>query len=227
MIKLSAILAAALFTVAGTANAGILVAKGSPSYALSTNSNTAVTLPLGSVQSGGLLVDFTFSFSKTLQDNDFMAVYFGDKDGPNIGLKANCGGEIAGCTNDIFLRMKGTDGKDSRYVAATNLAIGTDYHLFGYLYKTGTSTNYNAFDLWVNPTAAEMVSLTGSDLHITGDTGRASFTSAGIRTANLVDNSQVVTVKGLRVSEVPEPATLSLFGLAAAGMGFLRRRKQA
>ncbi|MFK3740076.1 PEP-CTERM sorting domain-containing protein [Massilia sp. TN1-12] len=227
MIKLSALFATILFAAAGSANAGILLASGAPSYTLSTNSNTAVTLPLGSKQSGGLLVDFTFSVSKELQNNDFMAVYFGNSDGPNIGLKANCGGDTAGCTNDIFLRMKGTNGKDSRYVAGTDIKIGTDYHLFGYLYKTGDSTNYNAFDLWVNPTDAEMVSLNGADLHITGDTGIASFASAGIRTANLEDNKQVVTVTGLAVSEVPEPATLSLFGLAAAGMGFLRRRKQA
>lgn len=31
---------------------------------------------------------------------------------------------------------------------------------------------------------------------------------------------------GLRAASVPEPATLSLFGLGLAGIGFLRRRKK-
>lgn len=227
MIKLPALFAAAMFAFAGTAQAGIVLTSAAAPYKLSTNSDTAATLKLPRAQSDGLLVDFTFSFSQALQNNDFMAVYFGSSNGPNIGLKANCGGEVAGCTNDVFLRMKGTDGKDSVYIVGSDLAIGTEYHLFGYLYKTGGSTNYNNFDAWLNPTAAELVSLTGADLHITGNTGASSYGSVGIRTANLVDNKQVVTVGGLTVSEVPEPATLSLFGLAAAGMGFLRRRKQA
>ena len=40
--------------------------------------------------------------------------------------------------------------------------MGTTYTLMGYLQKTGTSTVYNRFDFWLNPTAQEMATLTGA-----------------------------------------------------------------
>lgn len=94
-----------------------------------------------------------------------------------------------------------------------------------YLTKSKGSATYDTIQLWVDPTAAEMKSLTGADALYSG----ASFTSfdtVGFRTAN-IDNRVTLTVSDLTVSAVPEPTTLSLIGLAAAGLGFLRRRKNA
>lgn len=224
MIKLSAICAAALFALSGTAGATTLLTSNTAPYSFKTDKDNAAVLALPSAQADGIFVDFTFSFTKTLQNNDFMAVWFGDKSGPNVGLKANCGGDVAGCTNDLFVRMGGTGGM---YISGSDLVAGTEYHLYAYLSKSGTSTTYNTLQAWLNPTADQIANLTGAGATITGNTGKTAYDTVGIRTAFLADNSQVVNVSNLDVSTVPEPATLSLFGLAAAGMGFLRRRKQA
>lgn len=222
MIKLSAICAAALFALSGAASATTLLTSNAAPYSFKTDKDNAAVLALPSAQADGIFVDFTFSFTKTLQDNDFMAVWFGDKNGPNVGLKANCGDGT--CTNDLFVRMSGTGGT---YISGSDLVAGTEYHLYAYLSKSGTSTTYNTLQAWLNPTADQIANLTGASVSITGNTGKTAYDTVGIRTAFLADNSQVVNVSNLDVSAVPEPATLSLFGLAAAGMGFLRRRKQA
>lgn len=217
MKKILALIATCL--VASAANATVTIYTDPASHKVTTNNDSILKYTLDQ-QSGGVIVDYTFSYTGTLQNNDFLGLWFGNSTGPSFGLKANCGD--GSCGNDLFGRTGGVGGV---FLNGSNLQANTSYHLMGYLSKTGNSKNYNSLDVWLNPTATEMISLTGADVHAAG-ASIASFTDIGFRSAN-VDNGLALTVSGVRVAVVPEPTTLSLIGLAAAGMGFLRRRKQA
>lgn len=214
----------ASFLIAGAANATVTIAADTASHKITTNSDSVLSYTLAP-QTGGVIVDYTFSFTGALDNNDFLGLWFGDKNGPNFGLKANCGLDpkaATTCNDDVFGRLNGTAGT---FIDGSNLDANTSYHLMGYLYKTGNSKTYNNLDVWLNPTATEQVWLTGADIHTTG-ASISSFTDIGFRSAN-IDSRQVLTVSDVRVAVVPEPGTLSLMGLAAAGLGFMRRRKSA
>lgn len=194
---------------------------GNQAMQISGNDTNGAVRVLNTSLSGDVFVEFNFEYTGTLGDNDFLGLWFGSYTGPNIGLKANCGGEVVGCTNDGFVRTTGTGGP----YLPVNMLQNVSYHLFGHLYKTGNSTTYNKFDGWINPTALEMSTLTGADVSATGNSGLTSFTSIGFRTANLNDVS--VRVDDLKISTVPEPGSIALFGLALAGMASLRRTKRS
>jgi hypothetical protein len=222
MKKVCALITTLLLAAAGTANANVqTLVSDTGSHTYSTNSDTIATYKLASAQTGGVLVDFDFSYTGKLGNNDFLGFWFGAANNdPSFGLKAN-GGD-GSTTSDLFARTNGSAGN---FVKNSDLTAGTTYNLMAYLSKTSGSATYNTIELWVNPTAAEMSSLTGYDAIYTG-ASIASFDTVGFRTANL-DNGVSVTVSDLTVSAVPEPGTISLMGLAAAGLGFLRRRKKA
>jgi len=193
---------------------------GNKSLTFGSNNDRAAYWNLAENQTGGIIVDFSFSYTGTLGNNDFMGLWLGDANGPSFGLKSNCGSGV--CTNDLYVRTVGTDGP---WLLGSNLVAGESYHLLGYLSKTNGSEYYNSFAAWMNPTAYEMTSLTGADNVATGTSKIKSVSQIGIRTAN-IDNGVKVSVDNLRVSEVPEPASLSLFGLALAGLGLASRRKR-
>lgn len=219
MKNFSAIAAALLFATAGVASASTMsLAADAAPHAISTNSDAALSYNTPTNFSSDVLVNYTFSYTGTLQSNDFLGFWFGTSTGPNFGLKANCGNN---CSNDIFARMGGTDGT---FLANTDLVAGTEYHLMAYLRKTKGSASYNSLSVWLNPSAEEMTSLTGADLNVSGGSIN-SFSNVGFRTAN-IDNGVTVTVSDVSISAVPEPGSLALLGAAFAGLGFLRRRKQ-
>lgn len=224
MKAISALFATVLLASSTLANANtISLVNDTTGHVVTTALNTVENYKMPTVsEANGVYINFDFTYSGVLGNNDFFGAFFGSSTGPSFGLKANGGN--GSTTSDLFVRLGGTDGT---FLAGSNLVAGTRYELLGYLSKSGNSSgNYNTLSLWVNPTANEIASLRGADITIKGDSGLSSITSAGYRTVN-IDNGVSLNVGDISVNAVPEPGSLALFGLAAAGLGFVRRRKQA
>ncbi|MCV2355283.1 PEP-CTERM sorting domain-containing protein [Paucibacter sp. B2R-40] len=185
---------------------------------LSGTNENAATRKLNNSISSAVRVEFDLSFSGVLSSNDFAALWFGNSNGPNIGLKANCGGN---CSNDLFVRGSGSAGSFANNFDISN---NTVYHLMGLLEKTGKSANYDSFKLWVNPSETERVQLTGADTFSNLTSNLSSFDKIGFRTANLTGNDRV-SIDNLNISVVPEPASLALTGLGLALLAFTKRRR--
>jgi hypothetical protein len=225
MKAISALFAAVLVASAASASANtISLVNDTTGHVITTATDTNASYKMPAVsEANGVAVSFDFTYTGVLGNNDFFGAYFGGSTGPSFGLKAN-GGDKGTTTNDLFVRLGGTDGT---FLAGSNLVAGTHYELLGYLSKSGNSGgNYNTLSLWVNPSADQIASLTGADITIKGDSGLASITSVGYRTVN-IDNGVRLDVGDINVNAVPEPGTLALMGLALAGLGTVRRRKQA
>lgn len=187
------------------------------------NATNAATRSLNDAISRDVLVAFQFQFNGgSIGDNDFLALWFGDASGPNIGLKANCGD--GSCTADLFAR---TALGDAAY--KQNIQIGETYRMLGYLQKTGGSAVYNKFSLWVGQDMVadtETLSSAAAAVFDIGPSNVSSFSTIGFRTANLDGTpADSLLVDNLRIAVVPTPGTLALTGLALLGLGAARRRK--
>lgn len=187
---------------------------------VSGNNNTVATRQLASAVSRDVLVEFMFQFDAgSISNNDFLGLWFDNSNGPNIGLKANCG-TGGSCTSDLFVRTNGTAGAFS-----TNLTLGSTVRIVGLLEKTGTSTVYNKYSLWVDPSANEFDTLTGADAVFTGSSGLSSFDKIGLRSATLAGGDRLL-IDNLKISVIPEPAALGLLGAAFLGASFASRRSK-
>lgn len=194
----------------------------SSSLVFTGNADNAAVRKLDGVQSSDVFVDFSLQYSGVLGGNDFVGLWFGNSNGPSIGLKANCGDTSANpkCTNDFFVRTGGSDGF---FLAGSDLVAGQSYQLFGHLYKSGDKGNdYDRFDAWFKNNSTGAVS---SVITASGNNSLTQFDTLGFRSVN-IDNNVAVKIDNLRVSEVPEPGSLALMGLAFAGFAAARRRKR-
>lgn len=201
------------------------------------NNDDAATRSLSTI-SANVWVEFLFQFdSGAINNNDFLGLWLGASSGshtsvPNMGLKANCGAGVTAtttCTADLFARTTGTGGAFTK-----DIVIGQTYRLVGHLQKV-SSTNYNRFDLWIDPTAAQLSST--SDAFSVGDSGISSFSTIGFRRATTgidklyVDNLAFSTGAAPAApfaAQAPEPQSLALTGLALlVAAGVSRKKKRA
>ena len=196
--------------------------EGTKALQFATNNDNAAYRTLSTAMTSDVFVRFEFQYSGgPLGINDFLGFWFGNSDGPNIGLKSNCANNAGTCTNDAFVRTGGSGGS---MLDNSDLSDGVTYVLYGHLYKTTGSATYTNFDAWLNPTAAEMINLATPDATYSGKTALGSIGTVGFRSVNIGGNV-TVRVDDITISAIPEPTTIALFGAALLGMGALRRRR--
>jgi hypothetical protein len=241
MKKLTTLAAAALAFACNSASAGLFtVYQNSGPITIATNSDNALAQQsFSQTINQPMIVSFDVTWlSGAIGSNDFVALWFGydttgtanDKNiagshtsGPNIGVKGQTGTGTA--DRDLFVRDTGTG---ATYLNGSAMAVATSYHVFGELLKTSGSSTYNTFRAWVDPTAAEMSSLTGWDAVVTQNSGISELNAFGIRSANLTTSggsADQVRISNVTIQAIPEPGTLALLGLGSLGLAFVGRRK--
>jgi hypothetical protein len=231
--RIAAAATVALLSFANPAAHAELVGQIAAPISFTSNGNNQSPTAFSTAQTGDLYIAMTIELEAgALGSNDFLALWLdnvatGDHTTrPNIGLKSNLGSPDA---RDWMVRGNGTGGS----FAPEQASIGSTTTLWAHLYKTGSS-NYNGFDLWVNPSASWTdVLATTPEASSTLDSGLSSISGFGFRSANLSGTDRF-TVQSLAISNtvpvtaVPEPGTVSL---ALAGLGLLgamaRRRRAA
>ncbi len=111
------------------------------------NSDSLATRQLATSISRDVLVDFELTLAAGAIDrNDFLGLWFGNFNGPNIGMKGNCD-MSSGCTSDLFCaHQRLIRGLQHRSELGRHRASG------GPARKTGTSNVFNRYSLWVDPT---------------------------------------------------------------------------
>jgi hypothetical protein len=179
-----------------------------------------------SFTSDEVFVRFLFRYSGVLSNNAFTVFWHddvstGDHTGrPNLGLKANRGDGSGSEDAVARLALSG-----SGQVYSTDMLPDVTYLIVGRLHRSvpGSGSNYDRFDLWVNPTG----DLSGApDATASGDGGVSAFDFIGIRTANTAGSS--VWIDEMRYADVwleavPEPGTAVLVAL---GLGLLGARRR-
>lgn len=245
---IKSVLALSLSTVALQASASLLITSNNfengrgKNWTYASNASTIVSAPGDAAnkvlridskspaavthnfakQDDDILVSFNFLYTGKMSVNTFLGVYFDTSaNSPNFGIKADCDDKSGKCKNDVYVRM---GESNTVMMLGSDLAANTNYTIFGRLYKDKNSATYNRFDAWLDPTADEMASLTGWNASATGSTNIKEINKLRVR-SDFIDTNSRLYIDNLQVSEVPEPTTLSLIGLAMAGVAFSRRKR--
>ena len=201
--------------------------SGNRALSVTANNDNLAWRTLASSYSGDVYVSMLMQVgSGTVTSNDFVSLWFDTVTSgahttrPQIGIKADING-----TNDIFARSAGSSGA---FAPDSNVLTGQTFLVVGKLSKV-SSTTYNQFDLWFNPSASD---LANPDASFSGNSGLTALTTLGLRSANL-DGGDSVLIDNLRlgsawndVSAVPEPSSLALSALGMCVLMCYRRRRK-
>lgn len=231
--RLVAAAALALSTLAAPAVHAAVVGQIAAPITFTGNGDNQSTASFSAEQTGDLYIAMTIDLELgDLGTNNFLALWLDNvttgahTDRPNIGLKSNEGSPGA---RDWMVRGSTTGGS----YAPDQASIGTTTTLWAHLYKASSGSNYNRFDLWVNPTGSWTdVLATTAEASSTLNSGLSSISGFGFRTAHLGGGDRF-TVQSLAISNtvpvsaVPEPGTVSLALAGLALVGAMARRRRA
>jgi len=178
---------------------GWTVNGGDQALKFSGNDYSAASRSIAPPQSGDVWVRFLVQWHPgTIGTNEFLTCWFDNTNSsqadhtlvPNIGVKTNEGG--AGGTDDMVVRLT-INGGD--YAGDINANPGATHMIVGHLYKStpGTTTVYNRFEMWVDPTEDNPVGDRQASNYALdkGNTNLSSFSYIGFRSANLPSNGPV------------------------------------
>jgi len=182
---------------------GAFIDGGNRALQVTSNNNNMTTRSLDSSYSGTLYNSFLMRIDAgSLSNNMFLSVNYEGQNGPAMGLKVNQGGGSG--PEDFFARPK-QSGNAAAY--STNAQVGSTYFLVGKLEKTGASTHYNRYSLWVNPDSSD----TGStpDAVFTDTSSFSSLDEIGMRSVNFA-NGLAVSVDALRYTSTFSEAVSGL-----------------
>ena len=239
---------------------GLFISGGGQALKVTGNSDNLAYRTLSASQSGDVWISYLARWQSGSEggynSNKFLAFWFDNNVAtgnnhttvPNIGLKTNYGASVPGGGDyeDFVVRLKDAAGADwAGDVKPPELSGG--HFVVGHLYKTGTSTTYNAFEMWVDPSwvapgPGDIGSLYSPGyvyaIDNTDSTTLSSFNMVGIRSANL--SGDVILIDELRLGSTmndvlfggdppdlaPEPLTMAGLGLGLVGLVryVLRRR---
>jgi len=187
-----------------------------------------------------VFVSYTVTYTGDgLGNNDFVGFWLGNNSGPNFGFKGNEDDSSVPVNdrtgNDIFIRNQYTG---ESFIDGLEVESGDSLFVIAGFSKSGTSSVYNQFNLWVTDLTSGDVFSTTDD----GPSGISSFSTIGIRAANLdrdtetntsedqFDFSNIIVAstydEAFAGGVIPEPSTWALsIGLLAIG-GFIYRRRR-
>ena len=195
-----------------------------------TGNNNAPVLRDFSSQAGEVFVSYQFTLTNgSVGNNDFASMWFESSNypsGPNLGLKGNQASNNA-ANLDFMTR---TIGGQEAY-GGPNLQTGTSYFLVGHLFKSGGSSEYDRFSLWVDPAFSDSASPLATS---SGTSSFGNVATLGWRLVNMDLDDQVV-VNNLTIgatwadvvpTAIPEPSSLAMLGgiLALLGVFYFRNR---
>jgi hypothetical protein len=222
------------------------ISGGDRTLQVTGNDNNLAYRTLASSQSGDLWFSYLARWqSGTEGSNKFLAFWFdnvatGNHTGvPNIGLKSNWGAPVSGADKEDFV-VRLQDGTGADWAGDVNPPeLSGGHFVVGHLYKAGTSSTYNAFEMWVDPGAGDIGILHSQGyiyaLDNTGSTTLTSFNMVGIRSANLSGDVILIDqiLLGTTLNDVlgggsdtaPEPLTMAGLGLGLVGLvRYVRKR---
>ena len=185
-----------------------------------TNNIVSATRSFGA-QTGTTYFSVLFRPAAGLDPSDFLHFYLADSNTSN----AKSGGIGLLTTNDNTFGARVGDANGGTTVSSSSTATGGTYLLVGKLSKV-SSSNYNRIDLFVNPPDVEPVTPSATQ---TGDSMINQVTVFSVRSFNLEDGDRYqfdeVRIGTAFADVVPEPASLGVAAIAAAGLLFRRRRR--